>query len=45
MQGTVTGPGGSEAFSAIRKGLAPPPQGAAPASSEELIDAMRELNG
>ena len=42
LQGTVSGPDGSTAFSATREGLAPP-LGEAPASGDELINAMRQL--
>lgn len=42
LQGTISGPDGSTAFSAIREGLAPP-LGEAPASGDELINAMRQL--
>ncbi len=42
LQGVVSGPDGSTGFSATREGLAPP-LGEAPASGDELINAMRQL--
>jgi len=42
LQGTVSGPDGSTEFSATREGLAPP-LGEAPASGDEMVNAMRQL--
>jgi len=43
MQGSVAGPQGTVAFTASREGAAPPVEGAAAASSEEVVNAMRLL--
>ncbi len=43
MQGSIAGPGGSADFSATREGVAPPVEGTAPVSGDELINAMRLL--
>ncbi len=43
MQGRITGPDGSSAFSAERKGEAPPVGGSSPVTGEELSNAMRQL--
>ena len=43
MQGRITGPDGSSAFSAERKGETPPVGGSSPVTGEELSNAMRQL--
>ncbi len=43
MQGRIAGPDGSSAFTAERKGEAPPVGGSAPVTGDELSNAMRQL--
>lgn len=43
MQGSLSGPDGTVAFSAVRQGAAPPLGGSAPASGDELFNALRQL--